>query len=56
MLRLCLDKVSMLNNTLVIIKRNAFPSGLVIFWLGGLGKELKVLLLVLILVQECIFP
>lgn len=46
----------MLNITSVIIKCNTFPSGLVIFWLGGLGKELKVLLLVLVLVQEYVFP
>ena len=41
MLGLPLDKSSTLNIMLVIIKCDAFPNGLVIFWLGGLEKELR---------------
>ena len=36
-----LDKSFTLDTMLVIIKCYAFPNGLVIFWLGGLGKELE---------------
>ena len=47
MLGLHLDKGSKLNIMLVVRKCDALPNGLVIFWLGGLGKELEELFLLL---------